>query len=52
MTSPQFQFGKSDGQHKKAAKVQPANLTITRGLTDPLKFNLHFGLNQEPSMSA
>ena len=41
-TSPQFKFEESDRQHKKFGSYAVADLTITRDLTDPLKFSLHF----------
>jgi hypothetical protein len=38
-TSPQFKFGRSDRQHKKAVKLQAADKTVKCDLTGPLKFS-------------
>jgi hypothetical protein len=50
-TSPQFKFGRSDRQHKKAVKLQAPDNTVKCDLTGPLKFSIYFAY-QEAAMTS
>jgi hypothetical protein len=45
-TSPQFKFGRSDGQHKRTAKLQLADDSVGRDLTGSSKFSIYFAQSE------